>query len=401
MKKIICLILLMIPINVCALTFPSLHYKSAILYDMTDDQILYEEKSINPSSIASLTKIMTTITAIENIENLDAYVTYTDEMQELVRWDASVAGLKVGDQVTYKDLLYASILPSGADATTALAISTSGSISSFVSKMNSTAARIGMNYSHFANVTGLDAEGHYSTAEDVLILLKYAYRNDLFKEIYTTKTYTLSNNLFVKSTLFAYHTNRDTKRILGSKTGFTADAGRCISLYFKSSNHELLLITLGAPNDTNFYHILDALDLIDFVDTNYKDQALVKEHETIKTIPVKNSQISSYTLTSSKNITKFLPNDYDISKLKIEYDGLEELSFINKTNDKIGTVNYYYEDELLDSEEFYLEEQIKIDFFKTIYSYRFSISIIILVIIAVFIIFYNIKSCKRKLKKHL
>lgn len=242
MKKILYLIILLVPFGVTALTYPELHYEKAIIYDMTDDEILFSKKSDEKSSIASLTKIMTTITAIENITDYNKYVTYTEEMSSQVRWDASVAGLKVGNQVTYNDLLYASILPSGADATTALAISTSGSINNFVKKMNDTAAKIGMTNSHFINVTGLDEKGHYSTVEDILKLLKYSLQNEKFKSIYTTKSYTLSNGLFVRSTIYAY--NGNTKRILGSKTGFTLDAGRCISTYFQSSDHEMLLITL-------------------------------------------------------------------------------------------------------------------------------------------------------------
>jgi len=396
MKKLLFILLLFIPLNIFALTYPKLHYDKAILYDMTDDKILYEVKKSEKADIASLTKIMTTIVAIENIDDLNYSIKYTQEMANNVRFDASVAGLKIGDQITYKDLLYASILPSGADATSALAIKTSGSISAFVEKMNELAQEIGMNNTHFENVTGLDEIGHYSTVEDLLILLKYSLNNKIFKEVYTTKTYTLSNNLFIRSTLFSAKTTKDTSRILGSKTGFTEKAGRCISAYFISNNHEFLLITLKAPADNNFYHILDALDLIEFLDHNYNEQSLIKENQIIKEIKVKNSKIETYDLTSSKNITKFLPNDYDPKKVKIEYSGLEELSFKNKKNSKIGTITYLYDEEKLTTEEFYLKEEIELDLFKTIYSYRLQLTIIFTIVIFIVIVFLNMK--KRLLK---
>ena len=139
MKKIIYFIILLIPFPILALTYPTLHYRNAIIYDLTDNNILYNYHSEEETSIASLTKIMTTIVAIESIDNLDETITYTENMDSLVRWDASVAGLKVGKTYTYRDLLYASILPSGADATTALAISISGSIDAYVNKMNALA----------------------------------------------------------------------------------------------------------------------------------------------------------------------------------------------------------------------------------------------------------------------
>lgn len=384
MKKIFyALFILIIPINICALTYPELHYDKAIIYDITDDQVLYSMNSDKKASIASLTKIMTTITAIENISDFNKYITYTEEMDSLVRWDASVAGLKVGDQVTYKDLLYASILPSGADATTALAISTSGSINNFVKKMNDVAEKIGMDSSNFVNVTGLDAENHYSTAEDILKLLKYSLQNEQFKKIYTTKTYTLSNNLFVRSTLFAY--NGNTKRILGSKTGFTLDAGRCISAYFESNNHEMLLVTLGVSPDYKTTHITDALELIDFIDNNYHYQNLVEENQVIQTLPVKLSNIASYKIIEHNNITKYLPDDYDKSLIKIEYLGLEELSFKNKKDEYIGEVNFYYDNILLDTEKIYLETEIELDIIKLLIAYKYVILIFISFILFIFL----------------
>lgn len=392
MKKIILIIILLLPIQVIALTYPSLHYQNAILYDLTDESTLYELNSDEIRSVASLTKIMTTIVAIDNIKSLDEKVIYDSSMAELVRWDASVAGLKVGDQVTYQDLLYASILPSGADATTALAISTCGSISSFVQKMNETAAKIGMTNTHFVNVTGLDAEGHYSTARDILTLLKYAFENPLFKKIYTTKTYTLSNNLTVKSTIFNNRLNKDTSRILGSKTGFTNDAGRCISAYFTSSDHEFLLVTLKAPSDNQYYHISDALELITFIDNNYHHQNIIEKDQLIKRIPVKNSQTDSYTIISHDNITKYLPDDYDKSLIKIEYSGLEELSYKNKENTKIGELKYYYDNTHLSTKEIYLETTLKIDLIKILLAHKF---IVLLIIIIIFFIILSLVKTKK------
>ena len=395
MKKILYLIILLIPFGVTALNYPELHYEKAIIYDITDDEILFSKKSDEKSSIASLTKIMTTITAIENINDFNKYVTYTEEMSSQVRWDASVAGLKVGNQVTYNDLLYASILPSGADATTALAISTSGNINNFVKKMNDTAAKIGMTNSHFVNVTGLDAEEHYSTAEDILKLLKYSLQNEKFKSIYTTKSYTLSNGLFVRSTIYAYKGN--TKKILGSKTGFTLDAGRCISAYFTSSDHEMLLITLGASPDYKTIHITDALELINFIDDNYHYQNIIEENQVIKTIPVKNSKIDSYEIVEHKSISKYLPDDYDKNLIRIEYNGLEELSFTNKENSKIGEASYYYNDILLEKKDIYLEQELKLDIIKLLLFYKYIVLIVIAIILFILI---SIIRRKKKLTKN-
>ena len=103
--------------------------------------------------------------------------------------------------------------------------------------MNTLAQEIGMTSSHFVNVTGLDIDDHYSTLEDLLKLLLYSLKNPTFKEVYTTRSYTMTNGKTVRSSVEGYNRlmNLDTSRILGSKTGFTDDAGLCISALFESS----------------------------------------------------------------------------------------------------------------------------------------------------------------------
>ena len=160
MKKVFLFIInLVIFTNyVYALEEPNLYSKDYVLFDTTDQKIIYEKNINERTNIASLTKIMTTITAIEKISNLEDKVTITEEMLSNIKFDASLAGLKVGDILSYKDLLYASILPSGADATQALAYSLSGNIPKFVKDMNTLAKKIGMSNSNFVNVTGLDID---------------------------------------------------------------------------------------------------------------------------------------------------------------------------------------------------------------------------------------------------
>ena len=387
MKKILLIIFLLIPSIVYALEDPKIVSKNAIIYDLTEDKTIYSLHAEEQVSIASLTKIMTTITAINNINNLDEEIVINEEMLNEVRWDASRAGLKNNDHVTYRDLLYASILPSGADATISLAISTTGSINNFVNKMNETAGDIGLKNTHFVNVTGLDEEGHYSTVNDVLTLLKYALNNPLFKQIYTTKEYTLSNGLHVKSTLYNYNKklNKDTSRILGSKTGFTNEAGLCISALFNSNNHDMLLITIKAPNE-NGASIIDALTIIDYMDNNYKNITLSKKDTPIKSLKVLDSKIDEYNIYTKEDIIKYLPIDYDINKLKIEYNGLDNLNYKVKQDAEIGEILYYYDNELINKEKVYLNISIEKDYIKIIKHYKFYLLVIFIIIILCIII---------------
>ncbi len=108
--------MVLIPFNVYAFTLPDLYSENVLIYDPELNRILYEDNAREVKHIASLTKIMTTIVAIENIKDLDETITITNTMLSEIPSDASVAGLRVGDVVTYRDLLYASMLPSGARA---------------------------------------------------------------------------------------------------------------------------------------------------------------------------------------------------------------------------------------------------------------------------------------------
>lgn len=393
MKKLLLAILLLLPLSVEAVSLPDTYSDKVLIYNLTDNVVMQSKEADKVTAIASLTKIATTITAIELAEDLDREVIITSKMLSNIQYDASVAGLKVGDKVTIRDLLYASILPSGADATNSLAYSLSGSIESFVNEMNNVAKRLEMKNTNFVNVTGLDINNHYSTANDVLILLKYALQNEKFKEIYTTKEYTLTNGLKVESSVKMYNKmmNLDTSRIIGSKTGFTDDAGLCISALINSNGKEILIITMGADYVYgNFYNLKDALKLIDFIDNSYNNQPLMQENVLIDTLNVTLSKIDTYEIKSKMNITKYLENDYDKNKFQYSYEGLKNLSYKNKVGEKLGTISYYYGEELLATEEVILDKKINIDYIKVINEYKVYIIIAIVIILAlVFIKIFN------------
>ena len=380
MKKLLLLILI-IPLNALALSLPDINSKYALIYDKTDNKVLFEKNSNEKTYIASLTKIATTITAIESINDLNKEVIITSDILKTVSPIASVAGLKVGDKLTYKDLLYASIVPSGADATNSLAILSSGSIENFVNKMNMLANRLNLKDTHFVNVTGLDVDNHYSTASDLGKLLSYALDNETFKEVFTTKDYTLSNNLKVKSTLYIYNKklNSDISSILGSKTGYTKKAGYSIASLSNANGHEIIMILLNAPYEDQVpYHIIDDLRLINFLNKNFNNQVLFKKGTFIKEIPVKFSNIDSFKIKVQNNVVKYLPSDYDKELISFDYSGLEELNFNNKENEIIGEVSYYYDDELISKEEIRLDEVLRISYIK-LFKHYYYIFIIIFV----------------------
>ncbi len=391
--------LLMFPISVWAMELPKLYSDKVLLYDPEEKEVLYEIGADEKSNIASLTKIMTTITAIEHIEDLDEVVTIDWGVLSEIPYDASVAGLKCGDKVTLRDLLYASILPSGADATTALAHNIAGSTKGFVDMMNEKALELGLQNTHFANVTGYDIPNHYSTPKEVLAILEYALENPLFEQIYKTRSYTLTNGLIVYSTLNTYnlYMKLDLSSILGSKTGYTGDAGMCMSAIIKTGGKELILITLGAPYSYfSPYNLQDTLAVIKYLDENYAESVLFESGRELFSIPVEGAKQENYSVRVKSEISKYVEVNYDENDVRFEYEGAKLLSYRNKKDERIGEVKYYYKDELVGREDVYLESALEFSLAKFVDKHGLAI----VIVIVVFVVAITLVSSRRKKRRN-
>lgn len=379
--------------NICYAEELDIYSKSAILYNMDDDIILYEKNSEERTSIASLTKIMTCIVAIENIDNLDQKIILkSDVFTGLAEAGASVAGFRVGENVTFRDLLMGALLPSGADATRALALNISGSESEFVNLMNNKAIELGLKDTHFENTTGLESSNHYSTVKDISIILKYALKNQTFKDMYTTREYTTTSNLTFYSTLKKISNNYsfDVSNILGSKTGYTDEAGLCMSSIANYNGVNYLLVTAGADYRGNVpRQLLDAMTIYNFYSTNYSYKNIINVGDYIKTINEEYSTKEKYDITSPITISKFLNNSFDENKIKYEYNGLDKISYKNKIGDKLGSVNIIYDDNKIGTFDVFLTETINFSLFRFLLQtkliYLIGATIIILFIIICFL----------------
>lgn len=388
--------------NICYAEELDIYSKSAILYNMDDDIILYEKNSEERTSIASLTKIMTCIIAIENIDNLDQKIILkNDVFTGLAEAGASVAGFRVGENVTFRDLLMGALLPSGADATRALALNISGSESEFVNLMNKKAIELGLKNTHFENTTGLESSNHYSTVKDISIILKYALKNQTFKDMYTTREYTTTSNLTFYSTLKKISNNYsfDVSNILGSKTGYTDEAGLCMSSIANYNGVNYLLVTAGADYRGNVpRQLLDAMTIYNFYSTNYGYKNIINTGDYIKTINEEYSTKEKYDITSQITISKFLNNSFDENKIKYEYNGLDKISYKNKIGDKLGSVNIIYDDNKIGTFDVFLTETINFNLLtfllQTKLIYLIGATIIILLIIICF--FKKRKDIKKK-----
>ncbi len=265
-----------------------------VLVDLQTNTVIAQRNADERMYPASLTKIMTLIVAVENIDDFDATFTMTsDIIDPLVQQSASVAGFVSGEGCLVKDLLYGLILPSGAEAATALAIYAAGSEDAFIDLMNEKAEALGLKDTHFTNTSGLHNDNHYSTALDFAVILKYAMDNELCREVLSQFQYTTAvteqhpEGIALTSDLFArmYGDEADGFTILGGKTGFTYQAGHCLGTFAKNneSGNEYLLI-LAKASGSKWYPILDTEFIYEYLndidDDNNADDESKNSNET-------------------------------------------------------------------------------------------------------------------------
>ncbi|MEG0416158.1 MAG: hypothetical protein RR565_08480 [Erysipelothrix sp.] len=226
-----------------------------------------ENKKIHP---ASLTKIMTILLAVELLNENQLNETFeipTDVFTNLRELDASVAGFDPGEKVKVIDILYGIMLPSGADASRAIAFYLKGSEKNFVKAMNEKAKKLGLKNTNFENTSGLDHPSHLSTAADIHIILENALKQPLFKKIFEAYSYTSSPTNLKKSGYIWMNKNLDyalqhenPSPITGAKSGYTKLSGSSLASIGSVEGTNYLLVTSGAPySPFEFFNVQDAI----------------------------------------------------------------------------------------------------------------------------------------------
>lgn len=314
---------------------------SAILMDMDSNRILYSENIHKVRSVASISKIMTSILTIENTD-INKNVIVGDEIDHSY---GSGIYIKKGEQLTIEDLLYGLMLRSGNDASYVLAKNTFGSVDAFVVKMNELATNIGMKNTKFNNPNGLDEEdGNFSTAYDMALLTSYANKNDIYRKIVSTKKYILKTNM---NTYIWYNKNKllsSYEYATGGKTGFTVNAKRTLVTTASKNNLNLVAVTLNDGNDFN-----DHKNLFEYGFDNYKKFHILKSG----ILSIDDDYYRGYDLYINGDFWYPLTKDEETG-IKIEYNLNKERTFKNNMN--VGSVDVYLFDEKIYSTDIYLKD---------------------------------------------
>ena len=368
-KSLIILFILLIPINVFSKEF-DIESERALLVNLNEDKFLYEKNIESKTKIASITKIMTAIVVLENVDDLSKKVQMTSaDFKGLAALGLQTSGLKVNKSYTYEELLYGPMLPSGADCANALSRLVAGNVPKFVDMMNEKAKELGMEKTNFTNPIGLDEKGSFSTAKDVYIMYKYALENEIFKKITNTMEKKVGD-VKLNHTINYYIKKHDLKMdyLLGGKTGTETLAGYCLATTATYNGVDYMLITLNAPYSYSVpYHFLDTKLIYDYYMKNYGYQTLLKENELIITLNTRKIKEEKLEITSKKDYSYYMENNYDKEKINIVYDGVYYVDTSFKKGTKLGEVKIYYGDTLLEKEDIYLEEKLHfsiINFFK-------------------------------------
>jgi D-alanyl-D-alanine carboxypeptidase (penicillin-binding protein 5/6) len=247
---------------------PAPQVKSRSVLLAQNNKIVWSASAQVRRPIASLTKVMTAIVVLRYVPNLDQVVTIKKAYTTYgAKYGPTRAGLKTGDKIKVRDLLYGVLLPSGADAAAALADTFGPGIPKFVKRMNSEAKRLRLTKTHYSNPDGLPYPTQYttySTAYDQVKLAAYAMRFPTFRRIVATKKIKIATPGGHSYTF--KNTNELLDRypgILGIKTGYTAKAGYCFVFAARRGGRTVVGVVLGAP--TGKQRFADTTTLLNWV----------------------------------------------------------------------------------------------------------------------------------------
>ena len=339
MKYLFVFILLLMPFKVEAISA-----ESYIVMDADSGRVIEGKNISKEKLIASTTKIMTCIIALEN-SDLNKMVKVGNEVLKAY---GSAIYINMGEEMSLKDLLYGLMLRSGNDAAIEIAYAVSGNMDNFVKKMNEKAYELKMTNTNFINNHGLENDegvGNTSTAYDMGLLMRYALKNDTFKEIIGTKSYTTKTEgkSYVwknkNKLLFSYD------KLIGGKTGFTKKARRTLVTAATDKGRTSIVVTLNDGNDFD-----DHKELHEKVFSNYERVLLLDKNQKIE---------NKYYL--QEDFYALLTED-EQQKIKINYE-------INNSNsNEVGVASVYLNDDLLGSLKIYKEsveksEESKENFF--------------------------------------
>ena len=407
LKKLIVLFLVIILTIIFSTSFvfatsekPNIISEAAILMDNDTGKILYSKNENQKMYPASTTKIITAILTLENC-NLDEVVTVSYDAAMSIPDGYSSAYLQFGEQLTVEQLLQLLLIHSANDAANVLAEYVGGSVESFVSMMNTKVNELGLSNTHFTNAYGMHDDNHYTTAQDLAIIMKYCMKNEEFRRLagsascaipatnkYGTRSYTSTNELIIPNSSNYY------PYLTVGKTGYTSQAGDCLVSCSYKDDLELICVVLGGKtvNDIST-RFSETKILYEYGYNNYSIKTLLNADDILTQIEISNGtkNTKNLDLLASNSINALLENTVSEDELVFEINLKENIKAPIEQDDNLGTVSYMidgiqYETNLIASHSV---EKSKL------LNYILEIGIGFLIIILVYKMFFHKRKKKR------
>jgi len=328
---------------------PDIISQAAILMDNKTGKILYAKSENEKMYPASTTKILTAILTLENC-NLNDIVTVSYDAVMSIPEGYSSASLQIGEKLTVEQLLQILLVHSANDAANVLAEHVGGSVESFVSMMNTKVHELGLSHTHFTNTFGMHDDNHYTTAQDLAMIMKYCIKNEDFRKLagsascaipatnkYDIRKYNSTNELIIPNSKNYY------PYLTSGKTGYTSQAGDCLVSCSYKDDLELICVILGGKTvngvSTRFS---ETRNLYQYGYEHYSIKTILNTNDIVTQIEVPNGtkDTKKLDLLANSTIRALLENTTLENELTSEINVKENIKAPIEQGDNLGSISY-------------------------------------------------------------
>ena len=336
--------------------------KSAILIESTTGKILYEKNSNEKRSPASMTKMMTLLLTTEALENGKIKL---DDMVHVSKNASSMGGTQIfleeNSEISVETLLKGISIASANDAAVAIGEYIGGTLDNFVSMMNNRCKELGCKNTEFKNPHGLDEEGHLTTAYDMSLIARELVKHESVLKL--TSTY--EDNISVSGeNHWLVNTNkliRFYKGIDGLKTGYTDNAGYCLTATMNKNNMRLISVVMGS--DTKDNRSSDTIGMLEYGYSMYGSNTVIKKDEFNGTLHIENAKVRDIKYYLDTDINLIVDKNVRDVNYKTDIE-LFKVKAPLKKNSKVGVLKLYYDDKTYSYDLVVHEDIEKASYFK-------------------------------------
>ncbi len=332
--------------------------KSAILMEASTGEIIFEKNSHERLEPASMTKMMSMLLIVESIDkgiiNWDDIVTVSENASSM---GGSQILLETGEKMSVSDLFKGIAVASGNDAVVAMAEKIAGSEEAFVNMMNKRAKELGLKDTNFKNPHGLDIANHYSSAYDMSIIAKELVKHEeIFKYTSIYEDYLRQNT---DRQLWLVNTNKLVRfydGVDGLKTGYTTDAGYCLTATAKKNGMRIIAVVMGEPDSK--IRNAEVTEMLDYAFAQYELEKVLSTDSVLGKQKVEKGSPEFATLIPTTNIN--LLNKKTEEKKNVTYElHIDKIKAPVKAGDIVGNVEIKDGDKIISKIDVTIKEDIK------------------------------------------